>query len=547
MTDLPLVQLLLGLLVAVSALALVARWVNVPYPIVLVVGGLLLALLPGLPRVELDPDVVFLIFLPPLIFAGGWSTSIRDFKANLRYIGLLSIGLVLFTTVGVAAVAHAIVPGISWPVAFVIGAIVSPTDAIAATAILERVRVPRRVITVLEGESLVNDATGLIAYRYAVAAVVAGGFSLWQAGMQFVLAGVGGVAIGLAAAWALSQAGRRIEDPVVEITLSFLLPYAAYLAAEQLHLSGVLAVVAAGLYSGWRSPLDFSATTRTQAIAVWQMALFVLNGLAFILVGLQLRTVVESLQGRLAVSLLLMAAAVGLSVVVTRFIWVFPATYLPRWLSERIRRRDPAPSPRAVMVVAWTGMRGVVSLAAALSVPLKTSAGVPFPDREVIIFLAFAVILITLVGQGLSLPALIRALKLSSGAEEQQEEVEARLQALDAAQERLGELETESWTRDEALAYMRRYYEKRRTMTATRFGRLDGDVHTADGHEHVDGADHLTDHQERRDSFRRLQQELLTAERDMLVRLRNRGTINDQTLRAIQRDLDLEELRLATS
>jgi len=545
-TELSALQLVLGLLVVVSVLALVAHRLNVPYPIVLVLGGLGLALVPGLPRIELAPDVVFLVFLPPLIFAGGWSTSVRDFKANLRPIGLLSIGLVLFTTVGVAAVAHTVVPGLPWPVAFVIGAIVSPTDALAATAIFERLGVPRRVITVLEGESLVNDATGLIAYRFAVAAVVTGGFSLWQAGLQFLVAGVGGVAIGLAAAWAMSQAVRRLQDPVVEITLSFLLPYGVYLAAEQLHVSGVLAVVAAGLYTGWRNPLDFSATTRTQALAVWQTALFALNGLAFILLGLQLRTVLGSFQGRTAADLIAIAAAIALAVIVIRFVWVFPATYLPRLLSPRIRRRDPYPSWRAVAVVAWTGMRGVVSLAAALSVPFQTSTGTPFPNRDLIIFLTFVVILVTLVGQGLSLPALIRALKLSGGAEEQQEEADARFQAMDAAVQRLGELEAEGWTHDDALTYMRRYYAKRRTVTATRFDRLD-DVHGPAAHDHPDGSDHLAEHRERRDAFQRLQAELLSAERNALVRLRNRGTINDQTLRAIQRDLDVEELRMTAS
>ena len=539
-------QLVLGLLVVVAVLALVSHRLHVPYPIVLVLGGLALALVPGLPPVSLAPDVVFLLFLPPLIFSGGWYTSIRDFKANLRPIGLLSIGLVLFTIVGVAAVAHAAVPGLSWPVAFVIGAIVSPTDAIAATAIFERMGVPRRVITVLEGESLVNDATGLVAYRFAVAAVVTGGFSLWEAGMQFLVGGIGGVALGLAAAWALSQVGRRIEDPVVEITLSFLLPYGVYLAAEQLRLSGVLAAVAAGIYHGWRSPQDFSATTRTQAFAVWEMALFVLNGLVFILIGLQLRTVLGSLSSRSPAELIWVAAVVCLAVLAIRFIWVFPATYLPRLLSRRVRQRDPYPPWRQVTIVAWTGMRGVVSLAAALSLPLQTSGHTPFPDRDLAIFLTFAVILVTLVGQGLTLPLLVRALRLSASEEEQQEEADARFRAIEAAVDRLAELEGEEWTRDDALAYMRRYYGKRRTMLATRFNRIE-DGHDQDGHEHGDGADQLVEHRERRNSFRRLQQELLAAERNAVVRQRNRGTINDQTLRAIQRDLDLEELRLATS
>jgi monovalent cation/hydrogen antiporter len=542
----PALELVLGLLVAVALLALVSHRLNVPYPIVLVLGGLGLALVPGLPRIQLAPEVVFLVFLPPLIFAGGWYTSIRDFKANLRPIGLLSVGLVVFTTVGVAAVAHAVVPGLSWPAAFVIGAIISPTDAIASTAIFERLGVPRRIIAVLEGESLVNDATGLIAYRFAVAAVVTGGFSLWDAGVQFLVSGLGGLAIGLGAAWALSQAARRIEDTVVEITLSFLLPYAVYLGAEQLHVSGVLAAVAAGIYTGWRSPQDMSATTRVQAIAVWQMALFVLNGLVFILIGLQLRTVLESLGTFSPAELLTVAVAISLAVIVIRFVWVFPATYLPRFLSQRVRHRDPYPSWRAVAIVAWTGMRGVVSLAAALSLPLQTRAGTPFPYRDLIIYMTFAVILVTLVGQGLSLPVLIRALRLSDGEESAREEAQARFEAIDAALRRLEQLEGEEWTREEALAYMRRYYGKRRSMLATRFNQVD-DGHHDDGHEHADGADHLADHREGMSTFKRLQQELLRAERDMLLGLRNRGTINDQTLRTIQRDLDFEELRQAAT
>jgi Na+/H+ antiporter len=542
----PALELVLGLLVVVALLSLLSHRLAVPYPIVLVLGGLVLAMVPGLPRVDLAPSVVFLVFLPPLIFAGGWSTSIRDFKANRRPIALLSIGLVIATTVGVAAAAKAVIPGISWPAAFVIGAIVSPTDALAATAIFERLRVARRVVTVLEGESLLNDATGLIAYRFAVAAVATGAFSLWDAGVQFVVSGVGGLAVGVAAAWALSQAVRRLEDTVVEVTLSFLLPYAVYLAAEQIHVSGVLAAVAAGLYSGWRSPQDMSATTRVQAMAVWQMALFALNGLAFILIGLQLRTVLEALRTTSPVELLTAAGVISLAAIVIRFAWVFPATYLPRFLSERIRSRDPYPPWRQVTLVAWTGMRGVVSLAAALSLPLQTRAGAAFPFRDLIIFLTFAVILVTLVGQGLTLPVLIRALGISAGEEGVQEEADARFEAIDAALQRLNELQGEDWTRDDALTYMRRYYGKRRSMVATRFNRIDDD-HGTDGHVHPDGADHLADHQERRSSFQRLQQEMLTAERDALLQLRNRGSINDQTLRAIQRDLDLEELRLVAA
>jgi monovalent cation/hydrogen antiporter len=543
----PAVEVVLGLLVAVAVLALVARRLHVPYPIVLVIGGLALGLVPGLPAVRLAPEVVFLVFLPPLVYAAGWFTSVRDFKANLRPVGLLSIGLVLATTVGIAVVAHTLVPSLPWAAAFALGAIVSPTDAVASSAIFARLGAPRRIVAILEGESLVNDATGLIAYRYAVAAVVAGGFSLWEAGMQFVLSGVGGVAIGLALAWLLGQLQRRLEDPVIEITLSFLVPYGIYLAAEQAHVSGVLAVAVAGIYAGWRSPETFSATTRVQALAVWGTMLFVLNGLVFVLIGLQLPGILSGLAGRSPAQLLAYAAVVSLAVIAIRFLWVFPATYLPRFLSRRLRRRDPYPGWRNVVVVAWTGMRGVVSLAAALSLPLAVAGGGPFPGRDLILFLTFSVILATLVVQGLSLPPLMRWLGVGDdGGAARQEEADARVQAIEAALGRLDELALEDWTRDDGVDYMRYYYGKRRRVVDAQFGRVDHE-HPEDGHQHEPGRDHAEQHRERLDGMNRLKQEMLSAERAMVIRLRNRGSIGDEVMRRIERDLDLEEVRLASS
>ena len=543
----PAVQVVLGLLVAVAVLALVARRLHVPYPIVLVIGGLALALAPGLPAVRLAPDVVFLVFLPPLVYAAGWFTSVRDFKANLRPIGLLSIGLVLATTVGIAVVAHTLVPSLPWAAAFALGAIVSPTDAVAASAIFARLGAPRRIAAILEGESLVNDATGLIAYRYALAAVVVGGFSLWEAGMQFVLSGVGGVAIGLALAWLLGQLQRRLEDPVIEITLSFLVPYGIYLAAEQAHVSGVLAVAVAGIYAGWRSPETFSATTRVQALAVWGTMLFVLNGLVFVLIGLQLPEILSGLAGWSPAQLVAYAALISLGVIAIRFLWVFPATYLPRFLSRRLRRRDPYPGWRNVVVVAWTGMRGVVSLAAALSLPLTVAGGGPFPGRDLILFLTFSVILATLVVQGLSLPPLMRWLGVGDDGEAaRQEEADARVQAIEAALGRLDELALEDWTRDDGVDYMRYYYGKRRRVVDAQFGRVDHE-HPEDGHQHEPGQDHAEQHRDRLDGMNRLKQEMLSAERALVIRLRNQGTIGNEVMHRIERDLDLEEVRLASS
>jgi CPA1 family monovalent cation:H+ antiporter len=526
----------LGLLVAVAFLAFVARKVHVPYPIVLVVGGLAIALVPGLPRVQLAQDTVFLIFLPPLIYGAGWFTSLRDFRANLRSIGLLAIGLVLFTVVCVAVLMHMLQPQLPWAVDFALGAIVAPTDAVAATAIFQRLGAPRRIVTVLEGESLLNDASGLIALSFAVAAIGTGTFSALDAGRQFVVSGVGGVAIGLVIAWLFNQVQRRIEDPPIEITLSVLVPYAIYLAAQQLRLSGVVAVAVAGIYAGWRSPETYSATTRIQALAVWGVLVFALNGLVFVLIGLQLPTVLDGLVDGSVGQYLAIAAVVSLAIIVIRFVWVFPATYLPR-LPMWVRRRDPYPGWRNVVIVAWTGMRGVVSLAAVLS--LATNV----PGRNLLLFVTFAVILVTLVLQGMSLPLLIRRLGVADDGAAVEEELEARTRAIEAALARLDGLAEEDWTRDDGIAWMRAYYGKRRKKVDVRFGRLDHD-HTPDGHQHEDGEDHLESHRARQDGWRRLRQELLAAERTTLVQLRNAGTIGDQVLHRVERDLDLEEVQL---
>lgn len=546
------VEVVLGLLVPVTVLALLARRLNVPYPILLVLGGLVLGFVPGLPPVRLAPEVVFLVFLPPLIMAAGWYTSVQDLKTNRRPIVLLSVGLVLFSTVAVAAVAQAVIPGLGWGPALVLGAIVSPTDAVAATAIMERLGAPRRLVALLEGESLLNDATGLVAYRYAVLAVVAGTFSFWEVGSKFGLSLVAGVAIGLAVGWTLIQAWRRIEDPLVGITLSFLAPYAAYLLADGiLHVSGVLAVAVTSIYASRRSSEVIPAAARIQAVGVWDLLIFVLNGLAFILVGLQLRQVLASVGHESVWNLVFIGAAVSLAVVAARFIWVFPSAYLPRFLSRRIRERDPYPGWRNVVVVGWSGMRGVVSLAAALAVPLTVSGGGSFPQRDLIIFLTFCIILVTLVGQGLSLPPLLRLLGVASDGTEVHEEARARFRAIDAAMKRLEELADQDWTTEPGLSYVRAYYEKRRHKLRTRFGKLDHEHSAAadghGGHVHAEGADHLEDHRSRQENLRRLRQELLDTERATVIQLRNLGVINDGVLRQVERDLDLEELQLAGS
>ncbi len=531
---------MLGLLVVVAVLATLASKLEVPYPILLVLGGSVLGFVPGLPQIELDPELVFLLFLPPLLYVSSLFTSWRDFRANLRPISLLAVGLVLMTTCFVAVVAHAAI-GIPWTAAFVLGAIVSPTDAIAATAVAQRLGVPRRIVTILEGESLVNDATGIVAYRIAVAAVVTGVFHFWEAGLQFVVGSIGGVAVGLAAGWVVLQARRYLsQDPSVQNTISLLTPFVAYLSAEELptylweqlhlpgvlHFSGVLAVVTAGLYLGRRGPYVLTPGTRLQGYAFWELVTFLLNGFIFILIGLQLGAIVGRLSEYSVADLTLYAGLVSLTVILVRVAWVFPATYVPRALSRRLRERDPSPPWRAVTVIGWTGMRGVISLAAALALPLATSEGVPFPQRDLILFLTFGVILATLVIQGLSLPALIRVLGLEDDGSTQREETVGRIEVAQAALGRLEELSEEDWVLEDTAERVRGLYGHRRNRFAARF---DGDE---------DGLE------ERSAAYQRLMRELLRAQRTTLVRLRDEGEISDEVMHRIERDLDLEESRL---
>jgi CPA1 family monovalent cation:H+ antiporter len=417
------VEIFLGLVAAAVALGVLARRLRVPYPILLVVGGLLLGLQPWTPdSVGLDPQVVFLFFLPPLLYAGAFRTPWPEFRKQLRAITLLSVGLVAFTTVVVAALAHDWI-GLSWPAAFVLGAIVSPPDAVAAMAVTQRVRVPRIITTLLEGESLVNDASALVILRLAVAAAGAAAFTVWEAGAQFALVSAGGVGIGLLGGWLVIRLHRWLDandlaDAKLTITITLLTPFAVYLPAEWLHVSGVLAAVTAGLWVGNRCERVFTPALYEEARAVWEWVEFVLNSLIFILIGFQLRHILNGLSGRYEPGeLVAYAAGVSGAVIVARFVWVFPGAYVPRWLDRRLfGEGDPYPPWQSVFVVGWTGMRGVVSLAAALALPASVD-GKPFPHRDLIQFLTFWVIFATLVGQGLTLPLVIRALGVSKTAE----------------------------------------------------------------------------------------------------------------------------------
>jgi CPA1 family monovalent cation:H+ antiporter len=516
------IEVVLGLLAAVAGLGLLAPRVPIPYPILLVLGGLLLGIMPGLPQVALRPELVFLLFLPPLLYPAALFTPWRDFRANLRPISLLAVGLVLFTIVAVGLITHHFIPGFPLSAGFVLGAIISPPDAIAATAIAARLGLPRRIITILEGESLVNDATALVAFRFAIAAVTTGSFSLLHASGQFLIVGAGGILIGLAVGYLTVRIQKPIDDPPVEITLSLLTPFAAYLPAEQLGVSGVLAVVTTGLYHGWRIPEFTSSRTRLQAGPVWEMIEFLLNGFIFLLIGLQLPEILRHLSDWSIPQLLWYAFVLSLGVIFLRIIWVFPATYLPRLLFKSIRKCDPYPNWRHVTIVAWTGMRGVVSLAAALALPET------FPGRNLIMFLTFTIILVTLVLQGLTLPPIIRWLGVKDDRSAEREEREARLKANQAALVRLDELCHSQQAPSEILQRMRGEYEDRIRQLEI-FG-PDEDPESGRG---LFSANYET-----------LTRETLLVERNTILRLRNEGVISDEVLRRIQRDIDLAEARI---
>jgi Na+/H+ antiporter len=516
---------LAALLAAVALLLVAAERTSIPYPILLVVGGLGLGFVPGIPEIQLPPDLVLVAVLPPLLYGAAFFTSLRDLRENAAAITFLAIGLVLTTMVVVAAVAHMLIPGLSWAGAFVLGAIASPTDPTAATAIAERLGLPRRLVALIEGESLVNDGTALVAYKFAVAAVLSGSFSMTDAAGRFALNVVGGIAIGLAVGFLVRQLRLRIDDPALAITVSLLSGYFAYLPAQAAGVSGVLAAVTIGIYMGWYTPELTTWQTRLQGIAVWEILFFVLNALLFALVGLQLPVIVDALSGRSASTLLGYAAAVTLGVLVARFLWVVPGTYVTAWSR---RRTGPIQNPgRASILLGWSGMRGAVSLAAALALPLTTDSGAAFPNRELIIFLTFGVIFGSLVVQGLTLPAVMKILGIEDEGRAEKEETKARLYAAEAALARLDELASEGWVQEDTLERLRGLFGFRRERFRTRFDpESDGSV------------------EERSVAFQRLMHELLAAERDAVFEMRRTRRIDDQVMRRVIRDLDLEEARL---
>ncbi|UGS38531.1 Na+/H+ antiporter [Capillimicrobium parvum] len=503
----PRAEFLVALLVAVAFLARLAGRLNVPYPVLLVLGGLLLAAIPGLPRVELDPDLVFVIFLPPLLMHAAFMTSPRELRREWRSIGLLAVGLVLLTMVAVAVVAHE-VTNLSWAEAFVLGAVVGPTDPVAATSLFRRLGLPDRLTTILEGESLTNDGTALVALRVAIGATTAAGFSLLDATWQFFGAAIGGILVGIVAGVIVTRVRRHIDDPPVEITLSLFTAYFAYLPAEEIGASGVLAAVTVGLFLAWQSPTGlFQPTSRLQAMAFWDVLIFLLNSLLFILVGLQLRLVLDELGDRSAGAVVGAAAAVAATVILTRLGWML---FVPR-LTLLASRSERTPFAERFLL-GWSGMRGAVSMAAALSIPLHVAG------RPLIIFLTFVTILATLVGQGLTLPALTRRLVAPQPSDDHAE-VQAREAAARAALDELDRAAGENGTPEEAVDYVRRRYELR-----LRHLGADEDQHTLP-------------------AVRALQRRLVESERQTIERMHAEEHIDQATVRRLERELDLQEER----
>jgi CPA1 family monovalent cation:H+ antiporter len=523
------IEVLIVLVAVAAVLVRLADLVSIPYPIVLVLGGLGIGLLPGGPQIELDPEVIFLVFLPPLLQSAGYYASPQELRAELVPLGALVIGLAVTTMGAVAFAAQALIPGIDWAEALVLGAIVAPTDPVAAIATFDRVGVSDRVRLLVEGESMLNDAVALVAYRVALVAVVAGSFSAGESALDLVVAVAGGIAIGLAISWAAVLAFRRLDDPPLAILISVLMGYAAFAISEQVEASGVLAVVSAGLYLGWHAHEAFDADTRLNAQAFWRVLVFALNAILFMLLGLQFPDVLERIDKELSVAdFVAYGALVSAVVIGVRIAWQFLPVSLGRILPA-LGAADTGDGWRERLLVGWTGMRGAVSLAAALSLPLTLDSGAPFESRDLLIYLTVAVILVTLVGQGLSLPWMVRRLGLASTRGWAPDEAVARLAAAQAALDRLDELEAErEGLPEESL-------ERLRDLYRARFARCMAVLSGGDEGEPIEDPGKVQ---------RGLRRELIGVERGALLDLRDQGRVKEDVRRAIQLELDLDEARL---
>ena len=521
-------QIFLILLAVLAGTALLARRVNIAPAILLLLAGIAIAFVPGLPQFALPPELVLLVVLPPLIYSASVAMSWREFKLNLRPIILLAVGCVIFTAAVVAAATHYLI-GLPWNVGFLLGAIVAPPDAVAPIAIVRRLGIPRRILVVLEGEGLANDATALILYRFAVVAITSGMFSFPKATGEFFAIIAGEIAFGAAVGWLSLRARHHARDPQIEITLSLITPYVAYWVPEHVGGSGVIATVACGLYMSWNGPLWISSATRLQGIFFWDLVIYLIEGLLFLLTGSQMRSLYEISKAFPLGDILIATALVAAIVIVARFAWVFPATYLPRVISASLRERDPSPPWQNVFILSFAGVRGAVSLAAALALPFMLDNGEPFPYRELILFVAFGVIFVTLVGMGLTLPAVVRRLGVADAARNEQiaehdAEIAARREALEAALRSLDAIVENRELSGEVVKLLRARHEIRSIQLPLSLDPDKCDVPVA-------GAE--------------LTRELIAAERKLIHALLRDGRITDEARRRIERDLDLEEASLA--
>ena len=521
--------LVIGLLFAVSLLSMLSEKLRISYPIFLVLAGLVISLLPNIPQISLDPDYVFLIFLPPLLYAASWNTSWNEFWAFRRPIGLLAFGLVIFTSTAVAIVSNLMIPDFSLALGFLLGGIISPPDAIAATSVIKQLKVPKRVMTILEGESLVNDASSLIVFRFALATIFTGQFVLWKAGLNFIVVAGMGILVGVAIAYIIYAVHKFLPTtPSIDTAISLIAPYLMYITAEHFGFSGVLSVVSGGLFLSYSASDLFSYSTRLQLQSVWDTIVFLLNGVVFILIGLQLHEILKGLDQSSIYLAILYAVVISLVTIVVRIIWVYPGTYLPRIFSKKVREKESRPPWQTVFIVAWSGMRGVVSLASALSVPLALSNGDAFPHRNLILFISFVVILFTLVLQGLSLPWIIRKLKIQVADNDFADELAIQLRLSEAT-----------------IKYLENNYEEELQINAAIRSLKDRyqamiESHTLQLEKIKDG----TAIQYTRPIHHQVMLELVHIRRLQLRHLRHEKKYPDELIRKKEVELDLEEARL---
>jgi Na+/H+ antiporter len=522
------------LAVLISLSALIER-IKVPQPILLVVAGLLIGFIPALPDLALDPEIIFLIFLPPLLFDAASQTSWHDFKADIRPISALAISLVFFTTVAVAATAHYLIPHFGWPLAFLLGAIISPTDAVAATGIIKGLNLNRRVMTIIEGESLVNDASALIAYRHALAAVLTGSFIFWEASLQFLIVAGGGVVVGIIVGYLLVSVHKKItNNSLVETGMSLLTPYLAYIAAEEIHVSGILSVVTAGLIVSWRSPEIFSYQTRMRTRVIWDTIVFLLNGFVFILIGLQLPAILKQVDNYSTKALIGYGVVISVVTIMVRIIWVFAGAYSTNLFRKKKKPEDKGEIIpwRHIMIIAWTGTRGVLSLATALALPLVLHTGKTFPQRHIILFLAFVVIFVTLVVQGLSLPWLIRVLNIKPEVAEDKEQKELELHIVNS---------TMHYIDNELPVKLKE--DSRNQLKSKYNNRADKLLKEIRIHEKNELKNHpapvatLT-------PLLNAQLEIGKFQRELLIKLHKEGAYSDVAIKEVQRNMDIDDMKL---